>query len=193
MKSKLIIFTLIAMLVLASCGQKPNKSPDADDADISLPLIVGQKDDTYPVEEIAKDTLDEVQSQETYPINEDEESAAVDETLVVTVLAPSSTTSIPILLAAKFLPGLNVEIFENHPQANAQFMAEEDLVLVTGLSVGFDMFKNGVPLQLINTNVTGLSYIVSCNFEINSFAELYGHEIYIPFEGSLWKKLQNFC
>lgn len=192
MKSKLIIFTLIAMLVLASCGQKPNKSPDADDADISLPLIVGQKDDTYPVEEIAKDTLDEVQSQETYPINEDEESAAVDETLVVTVLAPSSTTSIPILLAAKFLPGLNVEIFENHPQANAQFMAEEDLVLVTGLSVGFDMFKNGVPLQLINTNVTGLSYIVSCNFEINSFAELYGHEIYIPFEGSPLEETTKF-
>ncbi len=192
MKSKIIFFAMIAMLVLASCGQKPNTSPDADDADISLPLIVGQKDDTYPVEEIAKDTLDEVQSQETYPINEDEESAAVDETLVVTVLAPSSTTSIPILLAAKYLPGLNVEIFENHPQANAQFMAEEDLVLVTGLSVGFDMFKNDVPLQLINTNVTGLSYIVSCNFEINSFAELDGHEIYIPFEGSPLEETTKF-
>ncbi len=81
---------------------------------------------------------------------------------------------------------MTVEIFDNHPpQAHAQFMAEDNLVLVTGLSVGVDMFKNDVPpLQLINTNVTGLSYLVSCNLEINSFADLAGHEIYLPFEGS---------
>ncbi len=41
---------------------------------------------------------------------------------------------------------MTVEIFDNHPpQAHAQFMAEDNLVLVTGLSVGVDMFKNDVP------------------------------------------------
>ena len=69
---------------------------------------------------------------------------------------------------------------------------QKDLVLVTGLSVGFDMFKR-CPSATINTNVTGLSYIVSCNFEINSFAELYGHEIYILLKAPSGRNCKIFC
>jgi len=194
MKSKLFVFALIAMLVLAACGPKQNIKPEETDSVNAFPMVVDQAESVYPIEETAQDTLEAeaAQSEQTYPVTEDDVSNETAETLAVTVLVPSSTTSIPILLAAKYLPGLNVEIFENHPQANAQFMAEEDLVLVTGLSVGIDMFKNEVPLQLINTNVTGLSYIVTCNVEINSFAELAGHEIYLPFEGSPLEEATQF-
>lgn len=192
MKSKLFVFALIAMLVLAACGTTQKTQPEPTDSINAFPLVVDSVENAYPVENLAQDTIEQTQTEGTYPITEGESVVETEETLTVTVLAPSSTTSIPILLAAKYLPGLNVEIFENHPQANAQFMAEEDLVLVTGLSVGFNMFKNEVPLQLINTNVTGLSYIVSCNFEINSFAELAGHEIYLPFEGSPLEETTQF-
>lgn len=192
MKSKFFVFVLIAMLVLASCGPKQNTQPEASDTDTALPMVVDQTSNEYPVEESTQAATQETQPQATYPASDSETAAETEEPLAVTVLAPNSTTSIPILLAAKYLPGLNVEIFENHPQANAQFTAGEDLVLVTGLSVGFDMFKNGVPLQLINTNVTGLSYIVSCNVEINSFADLAGHEIYLPFEGSPLEETTKF-
>lgn len=186
MKSKVFVFALIAMLILAACGAKETTPPEPTQSVNAFPIVVDSAKESYPVENPTEAITAETPAEETYPI------AVTEDTFAVTVLAPSSTTSIPILLAAKYLPGMTVEIFENHPQANARFMAEEDLVLVTGLSVGFDMFKNEVPLQLINTNVTGLSYVVSCNLEINSFADLAGHEIYIPFEGSPLEETTKF-
>ncbi len=177
MKFKLFTIALISMLILSACTQTSTPEPVPTDSVNAFPVILDSVENKYP----ANDSNPE----ESYPITE-------SEPLAVTVLVPSSTTSIPIILAAKYLPGLNVEIFDNHPQAHAQFMAEDNLVLVTGLSVGVDMFKNEVPLQLINTNVTGLSYIVSCNIEINSFADLAGHEIYLPFEGSPLEETTQF-
>ncbi|MEA4811927.1 MAG: hypothetical protein VB108_05085 [Anaerolineaceae bacterium] len=105
-------------------------------------------------------------------------------TAEVTILAPASTSSIPVLLAAKAMPNTKVSLFSNHPQASALFIKEENTVLVSGLSVGVDMFKNGVPLQIFNSNVSGLSYLVGCNQEVKGFADLKGKEVYLPFEGS---------
>ena len=189
MKYKLLAIIITVMLVLTACGPKETVKPT--DSVSAFPVVVDSSQDTYP----AGDAVDTA-TEDTYPIAEtvaqDIYPVSSGEAISITVLAPSSTTSIPILLAAKYLPGMTVEIFDNHPQAHAQFMAEDNLVLVTGLSVGVDMFKNDVPLQLINTNVTGLSYIVSCNLEINSFADLAGHEIYLPFEGSPLEETTRF-
>lgn len=102
----------------------------------------------------------------------------------ITIFAPSSTSSIPIILAVKALPNTKLVLFTNHAQASAQFIKDENAVLVTGLSVGVDMFRNQVPIQVFNSSVSGLSYLVGCNIEVNDFSELKGKEVYLPFEGS---------
>jgi ABC-type nitrate/sulfonate/bicarbonate transport system substrate-binding protein len=109
------------------------------------------------------------------------EATAADE---ITIFAPSSTSSIPLILAVKALPNTKLVLFTNHPQASAQFIKDENTVLVTGLSVGVDMFRNLVPIQVFNASVSGLSYLVGCNIEIKDFSDLKGKEVYLPFEGS---------
>jgi ABC-type nitrate/sulfonate/bicarbonate transport system substrate-binding protein len=177
MKSKLFIFMLVGMLALAACGPAKTDAPGTNDSINAFPVVIDNAEDSYPAKE------PETDPEVTYPVSDIPE---------IKVLAPSSTTSIPILLAAKYLPGMTVEIFDNHPQAHAQFISEPDTVLVTGLSVGINMFNNEVPIEIINTNVTGLAYLVSCNLEINSFADLKGHEIYLPFEGSPMEETTQF-
>ncbi len=192
MKSKLMALALVIMLVFAACTPKANQETSQGEESSSFPLVVKDNEETYPVKEADTETLPE----ETYPVQEEPQdvdaATAPSDPKMVTVLVPNSTTSLPILQAAKHLPGMKVEIFENHPQANAQFLGSEDLVLVTGLSVGMGMFNNEVPVKLINTNVTGLAYLVSCNKEINTFADLAGQEIYMPFEGSPMEETTQF-
>jgi NitT/TauT family transport system substrate-binding protein len=57
-------------------------------------------------------------------------------------------------------------------------------VLVTGLSVGVNLYKNEFPLKLANTYVSGLSYLVTNGEPLNSFAELKGRQVTVPFAGS---------
>ncbi len=197
MKSKLLALALIVMLVFTACTPKTEIGSGKDTAgtaiDNAFPIVVNESEKAYP----AKD--DETLPEESYPIEEPQELSQPEEqespeadSKIVTVLVPNSTTSLPILQAAKHFPGMKVEVFENHPQANAQFMGSNDFVLVTGLSVGLGMFNNEAPVKLINTNVTGLAYLVSCNHEINRFADLAGHEIYMPFEGSPMEETTKF-
>ena len=103
---------------------------------------------------------------------------------MVTIYAPASTSSVPVILAAGKMDNVELVLFSNQTQANVEFLRGDAQVMVTGLSVGFDLKKNGAPLQLINTYVNGLSYLVSYGFEANSFSDLKGKSVYVPFEGS---------
>jgi NitT/TauT family transport system substrate-binding protein len=101
----------------------------------------------------------------------------------LTIYAPASTSSIPVILAAK-KTGVNLVLYTNQSQANTLLLRGEAPILVTGLSVGVDLFKNGAPVSVVNTYVTGLSYLVTYGKAVNGFADLKGEQIYIPFEGS---------
>lgn len=85
-----------------------------------------------------------------------------------------------------------VTIFTNHTQANAQFLRGDVDILVTGLSVGIDMFKNGAPVQAIDSYVAGLTYLVTYGKKVERFADLKGQEIYFPFEGSPIEEITQF-
>ncbi len=65
-------------------------------------------------------------------------------------------------------------------------------MLVTGLSVGVEMHKNKAPVQVINSYVAGLTSLVTYGQAINSFKQLKGQEIYLPFEGSPIEEMTSF-
>jgi NitT/TauT family transport system substrate-binding protein len=112
------------------------------------------------------------------PVSEDQTSEVIE------IYAPASTSSIPVLLAASQSTNFHVTLYSNQSQANTLFVRGDIPIFVTGLSVGQDLYKQEVPIQLANSFVSGLSYLVTTGSAVNSFADLKGKEIYIPFEGS---------
>jgi NitT/TauT family transport system substrate-binding protein len=78
----------------------------------------------------------------------------------------------------------DVTIYSNQAQANTVFLRGDVPIFVTGLAVGVDFFKNGVPVQAVNSYVSGLTYLVTYGKPVKSLAELKGGEIYMPFRGS---------
>ena len=102
----------------------------------------------------------------------------------VEIYAPASTSSIPVLLAASQSEQFHVTLYSDQAQANALFLRGEVPLLVTGLSVGQTLYAQGAPVQMANSFVSGLSYVVTYGKPIQSFADLAGGELYVPFEGS---------
>lgn len=100
------------------------------------------------------------------------------------IAGPATPSSIPLILAAENLENTQVQIIQNQAQANAAFLRGEINILVSGLSVGADLRKNGAPVQLLNTYVTGLSFLVTYGEKVESLSGLKGQEIHLPFEGS---------
>jgi NitT/TauT family transport system substrate-binding protein len=97
-----------------------------------------------------------------------------------------------VVLAAQQLPNANVTIYTNHSQANTVFLRGDADMLVTGLSVGASMFENGAPVQVVNSYVTDLTYLVTYGQPVERFADLAGQEIYLPFEGSPTEEITRF-
>ena len=116
--------------------------------------------------------------------------AAAQEALEI--YAPPTPSSIPFLLAAQKLDGVKVTIFSDHSQAHTLFLRGDAPMLVTGLSVGVNFFKQGVPVRIANSTVSGLTYLVTRDKPVSSFKELVGEEIYLPFEGSPIEEATKF-
>lgn len=110
----------------------------------------------------------------------------------ITIYAPMSTSSIPIILAARQFPEAKLVLYADQSQANTEFIRGEVSVLVSGLSVGVDLYKNGVPVQAANSFVSGLSYLVTYGKPVSSLNDLVGKSIYIPFEGSPIDEMVGF-
>lgn len=100
------------------------------------------------------------------------------------VYAPATPSSVPILLAAEAMENADVTIFTDHSQAHTLFLRGDADVLVTGLSVGVEFVRQEVPVQIVNSYVSGLTYLVTNEPRVKSFADLDGHEVMLPFEGS---------
>ncbi len=100
------------------------------------------------------------------------------------IYAPASTTSIPIILAAKEIDQAQLTLFTSQEQANTLFMRGEISMLVGGLSVGLSLYRNGIPIQIQSTYVSGLSYLVTTGNVTNRFSDIKGTQVYVPFSGS---------
>jgi NitT/TauT family transport system substrate-binding protein len=110
----------------------------------------------------------------------------------IIIYAPATPATVPILMAARRLPGAQVTVFTNHAQANAEFLSGDVDVLVTGLSVGMDLFENGAPVRVVNSYVAGMTYLVTRGEKVDGFADLRGQEIHLPFEGSPIEQVTRF-
>ena len=120
-------------------------------------------------------------------------SARVDagESLPVMIYAPAGPTSIPLILAAESLPGVKVKIFSNHSKAHALFLKGKVQILCTGLAVGVGFYRQGVAVQIINSHVSGLAWLVT-SIKVTHFKDLRGMTIYLPFPGSPLEELTRF-
>jgi len=114
--------------------------------------------------------------------------APTDTSERLVIYAPGTPASIPVILAARRLSDSGIKaaitIFTDHSKASTLFLRGDVTILVTGLSVGVEFFKNGVPVQVVNSYVAGLTYLVTYGKRVNSLSDLKGQEVYIPFEGS---------
>ncbi len=111
---------------------------------------------------------------------------------VISIWGPATPTSIPLVIAAQKIPNTKVTIFTDHSQASALFLKGETQILFTGLDVGINFYKNKAPVVILNSYVTGLTYLVTYGIKVNSFKELKGKNIYIPFEGSPIEEIVKF-
>lgn len=110
----------------------------------------------------------------------------------IRIYAPPTPSSIPLILAAQNLPDADITIFANHSQAHTLFLRDDVQILVTGLSVGLDFFRQGIPVQIVNSYVSGLTYLVTKDKPVQTFRELQGQELYLPFEGSPIEEITRF-
>jgi NitT/TauT family transport system substrate-binding protein len=100
------------------------------------------------------------------------------------IAGPATPSSIPLLIAASKIDGAEVQVIENNSQANTAFLRGDIDILVNGLSVGVDLYRNEAPVQIVNTYVTGMSFLVTNGEKVDNLAALKGQDIYIPFQGS---------
>lgn len=111
---------------------------------------------------------------------------------VLKIYAPPTPSSIPVILAARNMENAEITIFSNHSQAHTLFLRDDIQMLVTGLSVGVNFFQNGVPVQIINSYVSGVTDLITRDTQVQSFKELRGKEIYLPFEGAPIEEITAF-
>ena len=102
----------------------------------------------------------------------------------IRIYAPATPSSVPVLLAAEQMDEADVTIFTDHAQAHTLFLRGDVDMLVTGLSVGVEFFAQGVPVQVVNSYVAGLTYLVTHDQQVETIADLRGHQVVLPFEGS---------
>ncbi|MDD2391014.1 MAG: hypothetical protein PHP23_14975 [Desulfobacterales bacterium] len=101
----------------------------------------------------------------------------------IRIFAPATPSSIPLFLAAKSLGNVDFHFFSNHSQAHALFLKDDVRILSTGLSVGVRLFRRNIPICIISTYVTGMSYLVTRGNKISGFRDLAGEILYLPFRG----------
>ena len=111
---------------------------------------------------------------------------------VLKIYAPPTPSSVPVILAVRNMENTEITIFFNHSQAHTLFLRDDIQMLVTGLSVGVNFFQNGVPVQVINSYVSGLTDLITRDKQVQSFKEVQGEEIYLPFEGAPIEEITAF-
>lgn len=108
------------------------------------------------------------------------------------VYVPPTPASIPLIIAADHLPDIEVTVFASHSQAHTLFLRKDIPLLVTGLSVGIRFFENGVPVQIINSYISGMTALVTRGEVLERFGQLKGKTLYLPFAGSPIEEITRF-
>lgn len=88
-----------------------------------------------------------------------------------------------------------MKIVHNRAQAHASFLRGDTDILLTGLSVGLKFFDQGQQIKALASHVSSLSYLVYNSDllpQINSFADLKGKKIWLPFPGAPLEEISHY-
>lgn len=110
----------------------------------------------------------------------------------VVIMAPASPASIPLITASRRMARTRIQIFTNHSQAHSLFLKEKNRILSTGLSVATRFYQDHIPIQIINSYISGLSYLVTTKAGVKFFRDLKKTVIYLPFEGSPIEEITTY-
>lgn len=110
----------------------------------------------------------------------------------VLILAPKSTSTVPLLLVEAMDREQNsvsgasvrVELFSNHPQALARLLRGDAVALLTGTSQGWSNHLDGGPVVMVNTGVWGVSSMITREADLDTPADLQGLKVAMPFPGA---------
>jgi len=113
----------------------------------------------------------------------------------IRLLVPGTPSAMPLIIASQKSGDVDVKVVQNLAQANAEFVRGDADLLLTGLSVGMKMFEQGVPVKMLASHVSSLSYLVvnkELTGDVNSFADLAGYTISFPFPGSPLEEVSRY-
>lgn len=107
---------------------------------------------------------------------EDKSTVVAEDREQILVYAPATPSSIPLIVAAESLPDVKIKLFTSQSQAYALFLNGNVQILSTGLSVGVQFFRQGVPVRIINSYVSGMTYMVTaCHSDQITDKPVYTH------------------
>lgn len=113
----------------------------------------------------------------------------------VRLLVPGTPSSIPLIIAAKKVSNIDVKVIHNLAQAHASFVRGDADLVLTGLSVGVKFFDQGIPVKIIASHVSSLSYLVYNSDKIKKiehFKDLTGEKIWFPFPNSPLEEVSKY-
>ncbi len=110
----------------------------------------------------------------------------------VKILAAESISSAVLVYAAKKLDDVDIELFKDHTQAHARFLKGEIDILATGFSVGMIFYKKDKDIRLLGSYASGLSYLLTNEKKVDSFSDIIGGRIFLPFENSPIDQITKF-
>lgn len=78
---------------------------------------------------------------------------------------------------------VSVRISPDH-QRTVQLLAQEELdMVITGVNVGARAFNRGIDIRLLNTNIWAIDYLLTYDFEANTWEDLKGKTLSLPLQG----------
>ncbi len=118
-----------------------------------------------------------------YALGQQEQSP----TGVVSIAVPRTVSSAPILaLEGSVVAGhrLDVQIYDDHPLALAEFLAGRTQVLFTGYQLGLGRWQADRGVRHLATVVWGVSSLLVTNPNLQGLGSLAGKKVLVPFAGS---------
>ena len=87
---------------------------------------------------------------------------------------------------------IDFRIWKNHDQLRADAVSGTLQVSATPTSLAANLYQKGVGIKLLNVLVWGILYVFSTNQTVNTWEDLKGKTILVPFRGGLPSQLFTF-
>jgi len=109
------------------------------------------------------------------------------------ILVPATPSSIPVILAAEGFG--EIKVVHSLAQAHASFIRGDADFVLTGLSVGLKFYDQGIPVRIVASHVSGISYLLYNKQRVakaDSFIDLQGKKIWFPFPGAPLEEVSRY-